>query len=51
MYRMFVSGFGTYMPKEKYVETKEERALLAVLPWAMLLMAPLPLASLLFFPQ
>lgn len=51
MYRMFMSGFGTYMPKEKYVETKEEKVLLRFLPWAILLMAPMLLISLLFFPQ
>ncbi|CAI5964950.1 unnamed protein product [Closterium sp. NIES-65] len=41
MYRMFLSGFGRYMPKTKYVETKQEKMLIQLLPWTILAMAPL----------
>ncbi|GJP40180.1 hypothetical protein CLOM_g24458 [Closterium sp. NIES-68] len=41
MYRMFLSGFGNYMPKTKYVETKQEKMLIQLLPWTILAMAPL----------
>ena len=41
MYRMFLSGFAQYsMPKSKYVETEQEKMMMRVAPWAMLMMAP-----------
>lgn len=47
MYQMFLSGFGHYVPKTKYVETKQEKMAMQILPWTMLAMAPILLVYLL----
>jgi tetratricopeptide (TPR) repeat protein len=51
MYRMFLSGFGSYLPHEKYVESKEEKMVMRLVPWAVLLTAPLLLCGLFLFPH